>query len=212
MKITLKPNQTKTILHEKAGDLEITLSRGSNLTLVLLPRHFNDLNHYTKVNINFIGEGAGAKVLGLIIGKNKAKFEITTNSIHQVPHTNCLTSIRGVLFDKSKLNYEGAIKIEKKAQNTQSFLESKMLHLGEKVQSEVTPQLEIEADEVKASHSATIGKIDQEELFYLQSRGLNKSQAEKLLVESFFEPLISMIEDEKTAGLVRVKLTDGIKL
>ncbi|MBI2659014.1 SufD family Fe-S cluster assembly protein, partial [Candidatus Woesearchaeota archaeon] len=99
--------------------------------------------------------------------------------------------------------YRGLIRIEKEAQKTYSYLENHILKLGDKTLANSIPSLKIDANDVKASHGATVGQIDEEHLFYLMARGLSRVEAEKLIVEGFFEPVIQKIPMEELKEKIR---------
>ncbi len=145
--------------------------------------------------------GVTAELVGLYkLGKdtlgNGEKLDFVTIANHQVPNTSCQTTIKGVLLDGGESSYTGKIKIAKEAQQTSSFLHDAVLVAGENTKNRSDPMLEIEADDVKASHGASTGRIDENQLYYLQSRGLTKAEATKIILEGFFESLLSKIGDE----------------
>lgn len=121
-------------------------------------------------------------------------LKLKTLTKHLVESTSAFTYVIGVVNDSASAYHEGMIKITKTGQLTNAYLKSAILLIGKNSQAESIPSLEIEANNVKASHSSSIGKPDSEQLFYLQSRGLSKSEAEKLLIEGFFEPYLEKID------------------
>ncbi len=130
------------------------------------------------------------------IGKSKETYDLKTLTHHQTPQTQSYTMIRGVLLDQSQAQIEGIIKIDKSAQQTRAFLEEKILLAGKQSKATAQPQLEIEANDVKASHAATVAKLDQEQLFYLMSRGLNQTQAQQVLIRGFLQPVIDRVQNK----------------
>jgi Fe-S cluster assembly protein SufD len=147
------------------------------------------------LTINLEKDGQVEELLVLFIGKTQDQFQLSTTSHHHARHTQSNTMVRGVLLDSSQATVDGMIKIDKDAQHTNAFLEQKILLLSPKARATAEPMLEIEANEVKASHAATVGKLDSEKLFYLQSRGLTKTQATKTLVSGFLRPVLDKITD-----------------
>ena len=101
----------------------------------------------------------------------------------------------------------GKIIIAKKAFQTNSYLNNKTLVIGEGTKNITRPILEIEADDVKASHGSTTGRVREDDVYYLTSRGLTKKEAEEVIVEGFFESVVAKIE----AGVVREKVRVGVK-
>lgn len=150
----------------------------------------------------------GIKAELLIIYKlvDNEKVSVRTSSVHKIPNTTCMVDVKAVLNDSSHSNYIGKIIIVKEAQQTASYLEDNVLVLGENVKNESQPILEIEADEVKASHGATTGRISNDQLYYLMSRGVSKESAQEIIVEGFFESLLDKITDETIREKVRSKL------
>lgn len=98
-------------------------------------------------------------------------------------------------MDNSKAIFSGLIKVDPAAQNTDSFQTNRNLLLSKEAEADSLPGLEILANEVKCSHGATTSKIDEQELFYLQSRGISKTIAEKLIVLGFFEDIIGQVSN-----------------
>ncbi|MBP7018359.1 SufD family Fe-S cluster assembly protein [Candidatus Saccharibacteria bacterium] len=102
-------------------------------------------------------------------------------------------TVKAVVAGKGELNLTGNLIIEKSGINARGFLKQDILLLSESARAKATPQLEIKTDEVRASHSATVGQVDQEQLFYLQARGLNKREAIATIVKSFLSETIEQL-------------------
>ena len=107
--------------------------------------------------------------------------------IHAAPNTSSKTNIKGVVGDSARAFVTGTIKVLPEATGTEAFLEERILLVSENAKAEATPNLEIETDEVHCSHAATVGKINEEEIFYLQSRGIKLKQAKEMIAEGFLE-------------------------
>jgi len=129
------------------------------------------------------------------VGRNIDQFILSTFAKHLKPNTKSLTIVRGVLYANAKANIEGMIEIGSEIKNCDAFLDQKILLIGDKARADVRPELEILNNEVKASHAASVGKLDQEQLFYLMSRGLNHNQATDELVRGFFQKHINNIKN-----------------
>ncbi len=152
------------------------------------------------------GEGARAEVMGLVLAKEKQHLELCSLTQHVTPHTSADILIKSTADDQAKTIFQGMIRIEKEAQQTESYMANHNLVLSEKAHADSIPRLEIEADDVKASHGATVGQIDHEQIFYLKSRGLSKEVAERLLVEGFYEDIFGRIPLEEVRELLRKKV------
>jgi len=149
-----------------------------------------------------------AEIIGLFKLSGSQMLNLATSAIHKVPHTKCFTYVKGVLQDKARSDYVGKIIIEPKAQQTSSYFEDNVIVVGKNTQNYSQPILEIEADDVKASHGATTGQINPEQVYYLQSRGFSEKEANNMIIEGFFTSLLSRIKDEK----IRDKVAKGLNV
>ncbi|HZZ98894.1 MAG TPA: SufD family Fe-S cluster assembly protein [Candidatus Saccharimonadia bacterium] len=139
------------------------------------------------VEIILSKKGEEVRIVGAFESHKDESIALNLRLIHKAPHTRAETLLRGVAWDRSSINLHGTIVIEKKAQQTNSFLKENVLLMSPNARAEAIPNLEIEANDVKCSHASTISKIPEEHLFYLMSRGLTKRAAEKLIVEGFLK-------------------------
>jgi len=161
-----------------------------------------------KVNIETIGaglqgNGGAAELVGVFFTDHDQRYIINTLSDHIGLSTNAETMIKGVLTDQSRVEFDGMIRVRPGAQQTASFLAAHGLLLSKKARGEFIPGLEIAANEVSASHGATSGQIDEEQLFYLMVRGIARSEAERLIVQGFFEPVLQRIPLENLRARLR---------
>ncbi|MBA3603319.1 MAG: Fe-S cluster assembly protein SufD [Parachlamydiaceae bacterium] len=144
-------------------------------------------------HVTLTGEGGEATLNGvwMLSGKREIHQHILID--HQAP--NCLSRqlFKGVLKDTSHSSFEGKIMVRKEAQETNAFQLNHNLLLSDGAAAESKPNLEIFADNVKASHGATIGQLEKEELFYMRSRGFSVLEAQKMLVHGFCQEVIDMI-------------------
>ncbi len=148
------------------------------------------------------GEGAEADVIGLFLGTGDDVLNLKLDTTHAAPNTRGRTEFKAVLAGKSSLEFYGMIKILKDAQGSIDFLQQDSLLLSEDAKANAVPGLEIEANEVKASHGATAKPVDPEQKFYLMSRGLSEKQSEAMIVSGFLETLLKKIPDETVRGNV----------
>lgn len=198
----------KLIDYKKANET-ITVAPTGLHQIVLAPI---DSNVEKTLDIVLAHEGSEVQVLCVYVGLKEQKVNLTINSTHKAPNTKCLIQVRGVLKGSSYSTFKGLIKIGKKAQLTNSYLDDDVLILGDGARNESQPTLEIEADDVKATHGATTGQISKDHLFYLQSRGLTKEQAENIILEGFFDPVISKISDIGIRELVYKSILERLSL
>jgi Fe-S cluster assembly protein SufD len=141
------------------------------------------------------GAGATARVTGAYAGHGKQHYETTQE--HAAPHTVSDLAFRGVLRDRATAVWSGMIKVDPGAQRTDAFQESRNLLLTDGAHADAIPGLEIEANDVRCTHAATVARLDDTQLFYLQSRGLPRADAERLLVGGFLGVVAGRLEDSR---------------
>ena len=140
-----------------------------------------------------VGPGSSTEILGVFFVDDRQHLDVYTMMNHIAPFTSGDLLFRGALQDHAHSVFEGMIKIHPGAQDTASYLHDNTLLLSDTARADSIPSLEIEANQVRASHGATMGKLDPEQLFYLMARGLPEQEAIRLLVTGFFEPVIERI-------------------
>lgn len=129
--------------------------------------------------------GQSKDIKKFLVVKNGESVDIETIMQFKAPKTHGNTLIKAVVMPGGKLNLKGVIKIDKGAELVEAFLRQSILLIGENSMATAIPELEIESNEVRASHAAAIGRVDEEQLFYLMSRGLNHDEAVKLIIKAF---------------------------
>ncbi len=180
---------------------------GRNVWNFMVERHHverdaqeNNLNialggRFSKANNEAVlaGPGANCEMLGLTFGDEEQFFDAHTLQDHAAP--SCFSDLlyKGVLRDTSRSVFSGLIRVRPGSQKTDAYQTNRNLLLSDSSRADSIPNLEIEANDVKCSHGASVGPIDQDQLFYLMARGLSKRDAERLIVDGFFEPLVNRI-------------------
>ena len=143
-------------------------------------------NRKLRLEVTLIGEGASVRIMGRFAGKGADAQEIILRVAERAPKTNCDIRFRAALSDTSSSFFDGLIRVEEGATYARGFLSYKALLLSPGARAKPIPRLEVLTKEVESlGHEASIGKIDEEQLFYLQSRGLSRKEAEQLIVEGF---------------------------
>jgi FeS assembly protein SufD len=135
------------------------------------------------------GEGSTAEDVEIIFGNNDQSFDVTSNLIHSGPNTRGRVLSKSVMKDHSKSLFKGMIKIDKNAKSAESYLAGHAILLDKGAKSDTIPGLEIETNEVRATHAASVAQIDENQIFYLMSRGLSNEEAKREIVSGFLEPL-----------------------
>jgi Fe-S cluster assembly protein SufD len=148
-------------------------------------------------------EGAECELRGLFLGSGSRLVDNHTAVDHAVPHCTSRELYKGVLSGRSKGVFRGRVVVRPDAQKTDATQSNPNLLLGDRAEIDTKPQLEIYADDVKCSHGATVGQLDEDALFYLRSRGIGQDDARELLVRAFANEIIEALPvgGEITAAL-----------
>jgi len=158
-----------------------------------------------KYKIELLGERAEAEIVGVFIGKNNENFKIETFQLHKASKTKSRLLIKSILFDNSSLVHKGTIHITANAQESNAFQEGKVVLMSKNAFCQTKPELEILAHDVKCSHSSAVSEIDKKQLFYLISRGLNKKQAENLLLKGFLKEIFDKLDKKQAPSCIKIK-------
>jgi Fe-S cluster assembly protein SufD len=152
-------------------------------------------SHLTKnfSELELVGEGANGRMSGFYFTDGVQHLDHDTQQNHLAPHTTSDLLFKGALKDKSRSVWQGMIYVARDAQKTDGYQANRNLTLSPNARADSIPGLEILADDVRCTHGATVGKIDPELVFYLRSRGLPYADAERLVVEGFFDPIMQRI-------------------
>ncbi len=149
-----------------------------------------------KMHVDLIGEGAEVNMRAIALSSDHHIQNIDVLIVHKAPNTYGNMTNIGIANENGKIILNGVEKIEKGMKNANAFQTLKGIITSDKAVVEVNPILLIDEYDVKAGHGATIGKIEEEQLYYIQSRGLTREQAEKLIINGFLKPIIDEIDDE----------------
>ncbi len=139
------------------------------------------------------GQGARVKVTGAYYLNGREHIDYDTTQEHAAPNTMSDLAFKGVLDDRARAVWRGVIRVDKGAQKTDAYQENRNLLLSTDAQATPIPGLEIEANDVRCTHGATVGQVDSGQLFYLMARGLDRTEAQRLIVRGFFEPVLDRI-------------------
>jgi len=142
-----------------------------------------------KIDYFLNGSGASSNDSEVIFGNDEQSFDIQTNVNHESPSTEARVVEKSILRNKSKSLFKGMIRIKENAAKSNSFLSGRSILLDKDAKSDAIPGLEIFTNDVKATHSASVAQIDEEQIFYLKTRCLSHEEAERTIIEGFLEPL-----------------------
>ncbi len=159
----------------------------------------------SKVNqeVALAGPGASAQVNGVMFTSGRQHLAYFTRQDHIAPHTTSDLLYRGGLKDRSRIVWKGMIRVEKQAQRTDAYQKNDNLVLSESARADSIPGLEIEANDVRCTHGATAGRVDEDMIFYAQARGIPRDVAIRLIVEGFFADVYDRITVEPVCETLR---------
>lgn len=144
-----------------------------------------------------LGPGAHSEMLALTVANGDQEFDQRTLQTHVAPHTTSNLLYKNALLDTAKTIFSGLIIVEPDAQKTDAYQKNRNLMLSDTAEAHSLPGLEIQANDVKCSHGSTSARIDAEQEFYLQARGIKPIEARRLLVSAFFEEVLNRLENEE---------------
>jgi len=148
-------------------------------------------------------QGSDMRHNGLYFTEGEEHLDLFSTDLHEQGNTTGDTVWKGALTGESRASYEGLIHIVAGAQNTNTYLQTHSMLLSPKAKADSIPSLIVKTDNVSASHGGTVGEIDEEQVFYMMTRGIRRREAVRILVEGYFEPVIGKLEDPPLEELVR---------
>jgi len=148
------------------------------------------------IECEMAGEGGTSFMYGVCFAEHQQQFGQFTKQHHRAGNTVSDLLFKNVLRDSAVTNYTGMIKVEKNANGTNAYQSNRNLVLSDKVKCDTRPILEIESNKLRCTHGATVGRLDEDQLFYLRARGLPEEQARHVLLEAFLEPVLARIKVE----------------
>ncbi len=145
------------------------------------------------LNMDLDGQGSHGELLGLYFPGGRQHLDHHTNQLHKAPNATSDLLYKGALKDRARSVYQGYIKVYPHAQKTNAYQANRNLMLSKTARADSIPGLEIEADDVRCTHGATAGQVPAEYVFYLMSRGVDRTNAERMIVQGFFEEVLNRI-------------------
>ena len=196
-------NWGRNVFHYSNQRAEVGRNGELQWIQTLLGGRMEKTNSYYRMT----GPGAQVFVHGFMFGDERQHFDMHTLQQHQSDHCTSDLLIKGCLKDRARSVYQGLIQVAEGAQRTDAYQANRNLLLSDTARADSIPGLEILANDVRCTHGATIGTVDEEQMYYLKARGLRPYEAQRLIVEGFFAPVIDRIPLES----VREQLRDIIQ-
>jgi Fe-S cluster assembly protein SufD len=150
--------------------------------------------------------GADMAFRGLFFTEEREHLDVFAVDLHETGPSGGDVHWRGAAAGESRASFEGLIQIDPGAQQTHTYLQIHSMMLSPKARIDAIPSVLVSSDDVSASHGGTVGELDEAAIFYMQTRGLDRPAAVRIIVEGFFEPLIAELQDEALEELVRAKI------
>ena len=188
---------------------KIDVQAGQRTDLVLLV--YPGVSCDVKMDVSLLGEGAEANLYGAYVFGGSENVKISVDMHHDFPHCNSRQLFKGIAGGVSKVDFYGKIIVAQDAQRTEAYQENHNILLSDGAKVDTKPQLEIYADDVKCSHGATIGRLNEEEQFYMRSRGITLEDAKVLQMISFIAPVLENIEDENEREAAAQRFEDAVR-
>ncbi len=165
----------------------------------------------TEVGVELANEGSEAAIIGAFFGDDDQHFDLDSKVWHQAAHTSADLVMRGVIDDAARSVYEGVQEVGAEAWDTNSYQRENTLMLSDESEADASPKLIINNHDTEASHSATVGQVDEEDLFYMTSRGLDRRSARNQLVEGFFVPVLEEIAVEELRSDLEANIRERLQ-
>ena len=188
-------------------NIEVQSGQRKDLVLLVYPGVSCDI----RLDVTLAGEGAEANIYGAYVCGGDEKVNIAVDMHHDLPHCNSRQLFKGIAGGKSRVDFYGKIIVAQDAQRTEAYQENHNILLSDDARVDTKPQLEIYADDVKCSHGATIGRLNEEEQFYMRSRGITLEDAKVLQMISFIAPVLENIDDESQRETIAAEFESNIR-
>ena len=187
----------------------IVVERDAKVTVVVLvlPGVSCDI----KLDVRLAGEGAESNIYGAYVCGGEEKVKISVDMHHDHPRCSSRQLFKGIAGGVSKVDFYGKIIVAQDAQRTEAYQENHNILLSDGAKVDTKPQLEIYADDVKCSHGATIGRLNEEEQFYMRSRGISLEDAKVLQMISFIAPVLENIQNESQRDAIASEFESQIR-
>ncbi len=195
----------------KGGELvrTVDVKSGGRVDMVLLV--YPGVSCDVRLDVNLLGEGAEANLYGTYVCGGDERVKIAVDMHHDVPHCSSRQLFKGIAGGMSRVDFYGKITVAQDAQRTEAYQENHNILLSEEAKVDTKPQLEIYADDVKCSHGATIGRMNEEEQFYMRSRGISLEDAKVLQMISFIAPVLENITEESEREAIAMQFEESIR-
>ena len=175
-----------------------------------VPVHLGGRLTKQRLDIITAEQGSDMRHTGLYFTERDEHLDLFTTDLHEAGHTTGDTVWKGALTGESRASYEGLIEIVPNAQESHTYLQTHSMLLSAKAKADAIPSLIVKTDNVSASHGGTVGELDEEQIFYMTTRGIPRREAVRILVEGYFEEVVQRLEDPGLEALVRRRIAEKL--
>ena len=165
-----------------------------------------------RIDTKMTGQGSSSEISAVYFGRQNATHDFRTFQKHEAPHSNSNLLFKGAVDDESRAIYTGLIRIEPAAGDVNAYQTNRTLKLSDKAWAESVPNLEIENNDVKCSHASAVGPIDEEQKFYIESRGVPADIAEALVVKGFFADVLNGLPSSMVSDAIDIRIEQLLAL
>ena len=207
---SITPTHVEHVDFESLQHIVVERDACVDMVLLVMPGVSCDV----KLDVRLAGEGAEANIYGAYVCGGEEKVKISVDMHHDLPHCNSRQLFKGIAGGTSRVDFYGKIIVAQDAQRTEAYQENHNILLSDGARVDTKPQLEIYADDVKCSHGATIGRLNEEEQFYMRSRGITLEDAKVLQMISFIAPVLEQLSEadrEAVAGQMEDAIREIVK-
>ena len=198
--ITLLPGQTRELVFINEVDMDWHIIQEAEsvlkLHVICLAQDQSDAQWHANLTVEQNGVGCRTEIYSMALLHHDQQAHLRARVIHNIGGGYSSQVIKFVLDDHTKASFQGCLKIQPDAQQTEAYQTNRNILLSRHADMLTEPQLEIYADDVKASHGATTGQLDEAALFYMQQRCVDRATASKLLLQAFFDEVLRTLTDE----------------
>lgn len=174
--------------------VSVTLAEGARAKLLFVASTSGSVSYDYRVELN--GAGAEVELWGVFVARERGVAKVHTDMRHNVADCHSNQQVRGVADDEGYGLFEGLVYVAPDAQRTEAYQQSRNVLLSPTARIQTLPQLEIYADDVKCSHGATVGQMNEEQIYYMRQRGLSEEDARKLQLGGFIRQVLDRVDDE----------------
>ena len=209
--LTIPAGESRHYVLLSPQDVTLTVRqlRDSSLTLHVIS--LVDADAHVSITVAQDEPNCRTALYGLAFTRGSQTVDVETHVLHNVGGGTSTQLFKNVLSDSSRATFYGELKVLPDAQKTEAFQTNRNILLSPQAKMRTRPQLEIYADDVKCSHGATTGQLDQNALFYLQQRGIPLAEAQRLLLQAFFEEVLVTLPDESLVEQIREQINKRLR-